>query len=55
MLHSLVFAYGLHSEMEIIAPVRASREELETFHSSDYMDRIYSKESYSNLDEYGLV
>jgi histone deacetylase 8 len=55
MLHSLIFAYGLQDSMEIVAPVRATREDLETFHTTEYIDRIYSNQDDSDSDEYGLA
>ncbi|VDN26294.1 unnamed protein product [Gongylonema pulchrum] len=37
-LHSLVVNYGLHKEMLVLSPPRASATEIERFHSKDYVD-----------------
>lgn len=38
LTNSLVLGYGLHKKMDIYSPREATREELELFHDSDYVD-----------------
>eukprot|EP01134_Creolimax_fragrantissima_P008140 CFRG8140T1 len=38
MAHSLVMNYGMFRHMDILTPQKASKEELLTFHSPDYID-----------------
>ncbi|CDZ97332.1 histone deacetylase 3 [Phaffia rhodozyma] len=38
LTNSLVVGYGLHKRMDVFAPRAATRDELEMFHDSDYVD-----------------
>lgn len=38
LTNRLVQGYGLHKYMDVYSPRWATREELETFHDSDYVD-----------------
>lgn len=40
MTHALVLAYGLYKRMEVFRPHPASAQEMEAFHSSDFIDFI---------------
>jgi len=42
MTHSLVLSYGLHKHMTVYCPRRATRQELESFHSPEYLEFLYS-------------
>uniref|UniRef100_A0A158Q894 Histone deacetylase n=1 Tax=Elaeophora elaphi TaxID=1147741 RepID=A0A158Q894_9BILA len=53
-LHSLVVNYGLHKEMLVLTPPRASAMEIERFHSKDYVDFLQrvsprTADQYENL------
>ncbi|MCP9261530.1 Histone deacetylase [Dirofilaria immitis] len=53
-LHSLVVNYGLHKEMLVLTPPRASAIEIERFHSKDYVDFLQrvsprTADQYENL------
>lgn len=37
MTHSLLLAYGLYKKMEVYRPHPAQQQEMERFHSSDYI------------------
>jgi acetoin utilization deacetylase AcuC-like enzyme len=38
LTNELVLGYGLHKHMDVYSPRAATREELEMFHDSDYVD-----------------
>lgn len=38
LTNDLVLGYGLHKRMKVFSPRKATREELEKFHASDYID-----------------
>ena len=38
LTNQLVLGYGLHKQMEIHAPRKATEEELCNFHDADYVD-----------------
>ncbi len=40
LTHSLVFAYELDKLMDIIEPTLATKEHLQEFHDSDYIDYL---------------
>ena len=42
MTHSLVLNYNLHKDMTVYCPRRATRAQLEAFHSPEYLDFLYS-------------
>ena len=42
MTHSLVLNYNLHKDMTVYCPRRATREQLEAFHTPEYLDFLYS-------------
>lgn len=40
LTNELVLGYGLHNYMQVHAPRKATEEEIERFHSSDYVDYL---------------
>lgn len=38
LTNSLVLGYGLHKRMDVYSPREATKDELEMFHDSDYVD-----------------
>jgi acetoin utilization deacetylase AcuC-like enzyme len=38
LTHNLVVAYGLHKNMTMVEPRKATFEEIHDFHSADYID-----------------
>jgi histone deacetylase HOS2 len=40
LTNELVLGYGLHNYMQVHAPRKATEEEIEQFHSSDYVDYL---------------
>ena len=42
MTHSLVLSYNLHKDMTVYCPRRATRRQLEAFHTPEYLDFLYS-------------
>uniref|UniRef100_A0A915B029 Histone deacetylase n=1 Tax=Parascaris univalens TaxID=6257 RepID=A0A915B029_PARUN len=50
-IHSLVVNYGLHDEMLVLKPPKASAIEMERFHSKDYIDFL-QRVSPKTADQY---
>jgi histone deacetylase HOS2 len=38
LTNHLVLGYGLHKRMDVFSPREATKDELEMFHDSDYVD-----------------
>lgn len=47
LTNSLVVGYGLHKRMDVFSPRAATRDELESFHDSDYVDFLSRSVSFS--------
>jgi len=55
LTNSLVLGYGLHKRMDVYSPREATKDELEMFHDSDYVDFLSRSVCFSRpfwpLDE----
>lgn len=61
MTHQLALAYGLHKQMDIYEPHRATPSEMCAFHTEDYikhlkacMPNVYSEAAYDRAYDYFL-
>ena len=51
MTLSLIKSYGLYPELRLIEAQKASREELEKFHSTDYLDHCEKTRETDDLEK----
>eukprot|EP00124_Ichthyophonus_hoferi_P005016 Ihof_evm1s641 gene=Ihof_evmTU1s641 len=51
LTHNLVLNYGLYKKMEVYRPYKATEQDMQRFHSTDYIDFL-KKVTPDNMDEY---